>query len=92
MNKYSTGIDEDMDLSLKLMGMKTSLVGNFQIDVDKYVLSLEAKLCEELMMTCLPSIEIVTGIMFPSVKPIGKIKLFARQLLCVVTYKTIRAN
>ena len=60
------------------MGMKASLVANFQLDVDKFILSLEAKLCDELLMTCLGSVEIVTDISFPSMRPTGKLKLRSR--------------
>ena len=59
---------------MKFMGMKASLVGSFRLDSDKFYVSLEAKLCEELMMTCLPSIEIVTDIIFPSIRPKGTSK------------------
>ena len=75
MTYFPTGIDEELDLSVKFMGMKASLIANFQLNADKFLLSMEAKLCNELLMTCLGSVEIVTDISFPTIRPAGKLKL-----------------
>ena len=52
--------------------MKASVVGSMVLRGDTFYLTLEAKLCSELLMTCLPPIEVLTDIRFPSAKPKGE--------------------
>ena len=60
-----------MDLSVTVLGLQTFLIGSFSRTGDKYSLSLEAKLCSSLFMTCLPAIEVLSDIKFPAVRPKG---------------------
>ena len=60
-----------MDLSVSFYGMKASVVGSMVLEGDTFYLTLEAKLCSELLMACLPPIEVLTDIRFPTAKPKG---------------------
>ena len=62
-----------MDLSVSLFGMKASLVGSMYLEGDRFYVTLEAKLCSELLMTCLPAIEVLTDMKFPAIKPKGEV-------------------
>lgn len=68
------GIDHEIDLSLELLGMSASLVGSIALDTNKFYVTLEAKLCANLLMTCLQPIEILTNIKFPTRRPPGELE------------------
>ena len=67
------GLDHEIDLSVEFLGMSVSLVGSIILDTNEFYVTLEAKLCANLLMTCLQPIEILTNIKFPTLRPPGEL-------------------
>lgn len=61
---YVTEIDKEIDLDLKLFGMKLYLLTNAKLKNKTVYLSAEVKLCTGLFATCLPPIDLFHNIKF----------------------------
>ena len=66
------GEDHDIDVGYQSSDMSATLQGNIQRNEDSFVLHLEAKMCNDLQANCHQSVNVLSGIRFPSIKPDGK--------------------